>query len=302
MSAGIDKEFVQDFYQRMTDKELLQTLNGNLRGLTQEAREVISEEVQRRKLDFDVSSIPAAQEEDDNYKVYDPNGCPVEEAERIWIERSFLSLLTLFGEENTLTRQVLLPVTKDFPIKYDGSERAAFETLKVVARQMEVPIDKIKLDFFDKQLQYITDGSPGGFYYGKGENDKFEISVVRTLLNEPEDMVAVLAHETAHIKLLGEDRITENNEPLTDLTTIFFGLGVFNANAAFKTFADNKYWGWSQSGYLSQMAWGYALALFAYVRQEETPAWASHLCKNVKGDFIQGQNFIANNEEVVFQQ
>jgi Peptidase family M48 len=221
MSAGIDKEFIRDFYQRLTDKELLQTLNGNLRGLTQEAREVISEEVQRRNLDFDVSSIPPPQEEEDNYKVYDPNGCPVKEVERIWIERSFLTLLTFFGEENTLTRQVLLPVTKDFPIKYDGSERAAFETLKVIARQMEVPIDRIQLDFFDEQLRSITDGSPGGFYYGKGENDKFEISIVRTLLDEPEDMVAVLAHETAHIKLLGENRITENNEPLTDQSCMF---------------------------------------------------------------------------------
>jgi hypothetical protein len=32
------------------------------------------------------------------------------------------------------------------------------------------------------------------------------------------------------------------------------------------------------------------------------PAWASHLCKNVKGDLIQEQNFIANNEELIFQQ
>jgi len=84
-------------------------------------------------------------------------------------------------------------------------------------------------------------------------------------------MVAVLAHEIAHIKLPGENRMEENDERITDLTTIFFGLGIFNANAAFQTFADSKYYGWSQSGYLTQMEWGYALSLFAFVREEQEP-------------------------------
>jgi hypothetical protein len=50
------------------------------------------------------------------------------------------------------------------------------------------------------------------------------------------------------------------------------------------------------------MEWGYALALFAYLRQEPSPTWADHLCKNVKGDFIQGKNFIAANEDLIFQE
>ena len=65
----------------------------------------------------------------------------------------------------------------------------------------------------------------------------------RKWLDEPENMVAVLAHEIAHIKLPGESRMEENDERITDLTTIFFGLGIFNANAAFQTFADSKYYG-----------------------------------------------------------
>jgi hypothetical protein len=50
------------------------------------------------------------------------------------------------------------------------------------------------------------------------------------------------------------------------------------------------------------MEWGYALSLFAHVRQEKQPDWAKHLSKNVKADFIQGQNFISNNESLIFQQ
>jgi len=88
---------------------------------------------------------------------------------------------------------------------------------------------------------------------------------------------------------------------LTDLTTIVFGLGIFNANAAFQTTAGFDSWGWSKSGYLSQMEWGYALALFAYIREEEEPAWIEFLTRNVKSDFRQSLKFIHANKEKIFQ-
>jgi len=302
MSEGIDKEFVRDYYRRMTDQELISVLTQGLTGLTKAALEVIKEEIVRRHLDPNNYKIEEAQESDTSpERVYDKNACPVDEHKRIWMEQSFQTLLSFFGQENTQNRKVLTPERIDFPIQYDGSERCAYETLKIVAHQMEVPLEIIKLDFYDDRLRQITEGSPGGLYWGKGENGKFEISLVRTKLDEPENMIATLAHEIAHIKLLGESRLEENDELITDLTTIFFGLGIFNANAAFQTFSDAKYYGWSQSGYLTQMEWGYALALFAYIRQECQPEWADHLCKNVKADFIQGLNFISANEEMIFQ-
>ena len=303
MSTGIDKALVQAYYGRMTDQEITSVLTHNMAGLTAEAQEIVKEEITRRKLDPAIARAVEAQQQKTVFKekVYGKDACPVEEDTRIWIEQSFKTLLNIFGQENTQTRVVLVPEKLHFPVRYDGSERSAMETLRIVATQMDVPADKITLDFYDDHLRQITAGSPGGLYWGKGENDNFEISLVRTKLDEPENMVATLAHEIAHIKLLGENRMAENDEPITDLTTIFFGLGVFNANAAFQTFADAKYFGWSQSGYLTQMEWGYALALFAWIRQEAQPGWADHLCKNVKADFMQGQNFIAANEDLIFR-
>jgi hypothetical protein len=303
MSAGLDQEFVRDYYKRMSDQEVIYILTRNSTGLTVEAQEIVKEEIIRRNLHPDLLNVVGQQKETDNHqpKAYDKDACPVEEPTRIWIEKSFQTLFNIFGATETLNRKILTPDRKHFPVRYDGSERSAFETLKIIADQMEVPFEKISLDFYDELLQKITAGSPSGLYMGKGENDNFQISLVRTRLDDPEKMVATLAHEVAHIKLLGENRIAENDEPITDLTTIFFGLGIFNANAAFKTFADSKYYGWSSAGYLTQMEWGYALALFAYIRGEQQPDWAEHLCKNVKADFIQGQNFICENEEKIFQ-
>jgi hypothetical protein len=52
---------------------------------------------------------------------------------------------------------------------------------------------------------------------------------------------------------------------------------------------------------LSQIQWGYALALFAHIRGAMSPEWIRHLTLNIKSDFLQGQRFILDNSEIVFQ-
>lgn len=242
--------------------------------------------------------------------------CPVSEQNRLWLEEAFLVLIEFFGE-NMQQRKVLIPYYADFPVRYDGTEQSAWETMKIVATQMEVPFDSIELFFYDDRVEQVDSGSPfgrgiflesgdgekssSGLYWGQGENGKYEIWLNYKGLSQPENLVATIAHEIAHIKLLGENRIEDNNEHLTDLTTVIFGLGVFNANAAFQTFSGFRYRGWQSQGYLSQPQWGYALATFAYARGEKSPAWINHLTPNVKGDFLQAQQFIEDNPELVFQ-
>src|SRR5258708_16168780 len=95
-----------------------------------------------------------------------------------------------------------------------------------------------------------------------------------------EGLIATIAHELAHIKLLGEERMSKNNEPLTDLTTIIFGLGIFGANSA-ATFQTGKFsWSHGRQGYLSQMDWGYALGVFAHIRGENFTDWSKYLTLN----------------------
>lgn len=301
MSSGIVNEFVLAYYQNMNDNELISALKNNAKDLTSEALEIIKKEVLKRNIGVEIFEEVERQQITHNHvpRAYDPDDAPIEESNRIWIENSFKFLLNTFGIEDTKRRKVLTPHYSDFPIRYDGSEKSAFETLKLIANQMEVPFENINLDFYDDKIQQITEGTPGGLYWGKGEDGRFEISLVNGLLNEPENMVATLSHEIAHIKLLGENRLEQNDEPATDLATIFFGLGIFGANSAFQTSQDAKYYRWSTSGYLTQMEWGYGLALFAYLRNEANPDWSSHLCANVKGDFNQAQKFISNNEDII---
>lgn len=244
-------------------------------------------------------------------------GCPVLEQNRLWLEEGLLLLSGFFGPESIRGRQVLIPHHRHFPIRYDGSERTAYETAEIVARQMEIPFDNIGLEFYSGRVQEMRTGGnfgdriflemeedqsdSAGLYEGMGTDGKYRIHLSNERLSQPESLVAVLAHEMAHIKLLGEDRMTKNNEYLTDLTTVFFGLGIFNANVAFQTYKGFDVYGWQKLGYLNQMQWAYALALFARMRGEQSPAWAEHLTPNVKSDFRKGQAFIADNPQLVFQ-
>jgi hypothetical protein len=51
MNEGIDIKFVRDRYARMTDEELIQVVSQEAAGLTNEARAVVKEEVEKRQLD-----------------------------------------------------------------------------------------------------------------------------------------------------------------------------------------------------------------------------------------------------------
>ncbi len=249
-------------------------------------------------------------------KIKRPDTCPVPEDVRIYLERSFLLLLGFFNRQETQQRKILTPHYNDFPVRYDGSEASAFKTLQIIAGQMQIPFEDIHLEFFEEEAKRITSGSiygqdlhlgssnnasgPAGLYWGKSDNGQYLVSLVRSKLSQPENMVATLAHELAHIKLLGEERVPHNDERLTDLVTVLFGLGIFNANASFQTFTGIGYSGWQSMGYLKQMEWGYALALLAHICGEQTPAWISHLNRTLQGDFIQSQNYISKNPEKIF--
>jgi tetratricopeptide (TPR) repeat protein len=68
---------------------------------------------------------------------------------------------------------------------------------------------------------------------------------------------------------------------LTDLLTVFFGLGIFTANSVIReaNWRVGRFSGWnlSRQGYLGLAEYAYALALYAAARGERKPDWLRHL-------------------------
>ncbi len=242
--------------------------------------------------------------------------CPIDSDMRLWMENAFLWSVAEFGEENITTKTMLHPTPEHFPVQYDGSKESLTKTAQIVAHQMEINIDEIKLDIYEQNIQEFNgdfgyriwtevdkdsnEKLTAGLYFDKDENGKYDILIEKAVLIDPENLVATLAHEFSHIKLLGEKRIDINNEELTDLIPVVFGLGIFNANSAFKEYKSNESYGHNSIGYLKQREWGYALALYAYYRKEENPEWIKYLTPNIKSDFKKSMAFIFANQDKVF--
>lgn len=232
--------------------------------------------------------------------------CSVTEEDRIWLNESFYWLIESFGVEKLASMKVMTPTPKDFPIKADGSRESVTEVLKIVAKQMDVAVDKIDLHFFKSKKK--EDGSSNPGFYQELENGRFRISIAEDITENPLSTVAIIAHELAHAKLLGERRIDENDEHLTDLTTIFWGFGIINGNAAFQiaqsfdAYERTASYQYSTLGYLHERQYAYGLALFSYYRNESNPDWQKYLSPNMKKYYKINLAFIHKNEANMFEQ
>lgn len=242
---------------------------------------------------------------------------PISDEERLWVDQGFHRLERLLGRKRMLEARVVLPTPDDFPDPYDKSPAGAEKLFARVAGYMQVNHKKLTLEVFADEteelrgmLPYWQGGSNGcaGFYthetsVAEDPSPREMLVAIRaTHLKDPLCLVAVIAHELGHVILLGGgllDSRTADHEPLTDLLTVFLGLGIFNANAAgrFTQYQDERRYGWSMQrlGYLSEEVYGYALARFAHERCEDKPAWEKYLSPNVRTHYKKSRSWLANN-------
>jgi len=117
------------------------------------------------------------------------------------------------------------------------------------------------------------EGDRGGRHviaYFEGITDgRCELGVNCTQLDDPEHLIGVLAHEVAHAfralhGLVVEDH--DDEEELTDLTTVFLGFGIPTANNAHQETIHSNQHSLRRSGYLSAQAMALALATWVGLR------------------------------------
>jgi hypothetical protein len=239
---------------------------------------------------------------------------PLDKELRKYFENNFLWLMQEFPEPGIEKRIILTPTKEHFPINWNKSRENAFDALKVICNNMQIDSNEIELDFYDNGVKEIDMGTSviyiqsdpenpeaAGLFHHEKVDGKYRISLDEALLEQPDKLIATIAHELSHVKLLGEKELDQNDEMLTDFTTVFFGLGIFNANAAFQFYNQTDSWGYSNLGYLKIEEWAYALALLAFIRQENDPQWKQYLSKTLKNDFEKCLKYMIENEEEIFK-
>jgi len=226
--------------------------------------------------------------------------CPVDHDERQWIDWRMHWLMQEFGHDRLRRAEVVLPTPKFFPDAYDATLEDVRGILDRVCFYLGVDPTTVEVSIYQR-ANPVRDGEwqrgADGLYVE--EDGVFRVAIEERNLNDPLALVATIAHELGHVLLLGHGRLPpdiEDHEPLTDLLTVFFGLGVITANAVIR----EKYWdaghwaGWSmkRSGYLTMPQYGYALAWFARARGEQHPDWAGALRLDVRTAFAQASAFL----------
>lgn len=229
--------------------------------------------------------------------------CPVDAHAKQWVEERLLWLSCEFGHDVFTRRALILPLAEFFPDPNDASDQSVRVLLERVCRYMDADSERVELKFLN------SSNSPGlvndrgyllpvtvGLY--EGDSDKTVIHLDTRQLGDPMSLVGTMAHELAHLRLLGERRIRNDvfdNELLTDLTVVFHGLGIFLANAGRSWTPNVQHWPATRAQrpeYMTQPMIGYALAHAAWFRGERKPKWARHLRLDARPSFKQGLRYL----------
>lgn len=198
-----------------------------------------------------------------------------------------------FGRE-ALEAEVLTPTPTFFPGRYQGTPDDVYGIVDLVRAHLRIPAEEIAVALYDR------DQSPGVAGHYRVLDGLGIIAVGMEDAPDPRHVVAVAAHELCHHKLLyrGAAAASEkDHEPLTDLASVFFGLGVFTANAAFTFSQSARGWRRRQLGYINQPMFGYALARVARLRGERDPEWVRHLDTNPRGYFRKAMRYLEKLEK-----
>lgn len=238
--------------------------------------------------------------------------CPIETAEKAWVEWRMRWLATRLGIDRMLDATVVLPTDAFFPEKYQADEASARICLDRVCKHMRVDPMALTLTVLPDEAM---PGAAG--LYQQREKPQWpqrrshsHIFIASSQLENPMSLIATLAHEVGHELLLGGGVLTEetpDHEQITDLLTVFLGVGVFNANATVheSSWREGNISGWSigRQGYLSAAAFGYAFAVFAYVRRETKPTWtwAKHLRADARGSLEKGLRYLERTNDSLFR-
>lgn len=222
--------------------------------------------------------------------------------DKAWIEESLSWFLEAFGLERLKARPFIAPTFENFPYNELNDSRQFQQLFEQLCGYFDVAPDDIAVSFFDDIQSeewtsvpvYSNAAEPAGLYTQvyTTSGQRFQIELAKSNLNHPELLVAVLAHELAHVKLLGGNYLHQDNddmEQMTDLATIFFGFGIFMANSVH---TQGRYWT-SRVGYLPSQLISYMNALICYITETDVHSYLGLLNSNTIDLFKKDYEFLA---------
>jgi hypothetical protein len=213
-----------------------------------------------------------------------------------------------------LRRRLILPTLEFFPDKFSNDHASAKKVLDRMRAHMGMSNWDCTLMVGGAQESDLnsamsnsgvvgerTFSDAAGTFQRRGRI----ITYSSGLLQEPLVLTATIAHELCHL-LLSEvpefNHIRESDrEPLTDLTSVVEGLGLFSCHAAFqfRQWSDPLSHGWSvrRLGYLTEEEFAFAIGIFT-IRNEVSPDLVmKYLRQNPRQVFSDSLNYVREIDE-----
>lgn len=238
-------------------------------------------------------------------KRFEPSVTP---EDKEWVETNIAWLIETFGMEHIRKQPFIVPTVDNFPYT-DLNDPAQFQQLfEQLCKYWDLDPNTIEIKFFDDIISkqwntWVPHGEinePGGLYSQVYTTDekRFKIQLAKSNIAKPLLLIAVISHELAHVKLLGWNYINQNDadmEPLTDLSSIFFGFGVIVAN----TVQTSDFLWLNRSGYLPNQVVSYANALICYISGYDAKHYSSILNGNTSDLFKNDFAFLSSSNDTL---
>ncbi len=219
--------------------------------------------------------------------------CGMTNEDEQWLDERWDWLIDQFGESFPRKRPMILPTAEFFPHTDTTTREGVNTVFDQVCIHMDIRRSEVEFDFLELTEYELAKRTYDGYYDELGESS-YRISIVNATLVDLQYFISTVAHELAHVHLLGKRRLTvdtPDHERVTDLLPIFFGMGIFSANTAIYEST------WSEgmlhlslsgkSGYLPMAMRSYALAKFACAHDERRAAWFKNLRPDVRMEVLE---------------
>lgn len=195
-------------------------------------------------------------------------------------------------------RPTVLATEAFFPFRYTPDARGAEAITQVLCNVCGVPgiqlrvlpvADDVETVIANASVRYAQEGPVANSSLDVQSGRQATIRVKQALLGNAKLLSAELLRHVVLLALKQKYRVPLGKPNrtwlLVDLAAVYLGCGVLAANAAFEFTRGRSGWTAKSSGVVTEEQFGYALALYAFMRGEQSPGWSRHLDPNVRASF-----------------
>ena len=243
-------------------------------------------------------------------------GSPAFDPQRVdWLFAHFHWLMANFGGHESFLRSYhfVMANENDFPSISLSTANNIERIFRAVMKHMGignwdvdlVPIggdydrDEFEIDHSEISMEYSADGVAG--YFHLDSLGKATVGYGPHLASDFMALISVLSHEAAHYLLTKTITVMPGGwkdlEPVTDLTAIFTGFGLFQANTASVIQHYSEGHSASTSGYLPESGRAYALAIFSELSLLDPKFVAKSLRPNPRASYCAAIDDIRKNRQ-----